>query len=135
MKNDEEKIQADFVKKIEKFQLKGYILKRTAIPNSTFTTYSQASKNTRTGLQPGLLDYFLILADGTQVWIEFKTKTGRLSKEQKEWIQALTIMTTHVYVCRSADQAYKLVDKLVTDMLERLAHRYFFDKYAKKKQS
>ena len=72
-------------------------LKFTAIPNSTYIKgWKQKVKNREQGLRPGLPD-LLIIIKNKLVFIEMKrTKGGRVSPEQKEWIAALNLITGDV---------------------------------------
>lgn len=44
------------------------------------------------------------------VWLEVKTETGVLSRDQKQWHAAAEKMGRHVYVIRSVGHAEKIVE-------------------------
>jgi hypothetical protein len=106
--NTEEQEQITVVQYLE---LKGH--KFTAIPNSTYTTsWKQKTKNKRNGLRAGFPDLVAII-DGNFIAIEMKReKGGRVSKEQKEWIEALQEAGIEARVCRGADEAIKFIQLL-----------------------
>lgn len=81
---------------VEWLELQG--LRFTAIPNSTYTTsWSQKTKNRRTGLRAGLPDILILVAPsqakdnlGRALFVEMKRlKGGTVSPQQREWIAAL----------------------------------------------
>ncbi len=58
------------------------------VMNGARLSMSQAKKAKREGMEAGTPDLFVIFADGPEprvLFIECKTETGRLSKEQKAW--------------------------------------------------
>lgn len=63
-----------------------------------------------TGVPKGFSDLFGIRkSDGRAVFIEVKTKSGRASKEQKHFINQMTLCGAVAGICRSADDALKLI--------------------------
>jgi len=100
--------------------LKG--LKYTAIPNSTFSkSWSVKNRNTRMGVRRGFPDLIVLIpperaVDGTGRFlaIELKrTKGGTISKEQREWIDAINgvrVPGLWAAVCAGADAAMEMVD-------------------------
>ena len=52
------------------------------------------------------------LSDGRAVFIEVKTKTGRPTKKQKNFIQKMREYGAIAGVCRSADEAIKLITEV-----------------------
>ena len=56
------------------------------------------------GCPPGTPDLLAIGQDGFSVWIEVKTKTGRLSEVQKDHIAELESRGQYVLVVSSVDQ-------------------------------
>ena len=63
------------------------------------------------GLKPGVPDLFLPVARGGYhgLYIEMKTPTGRLSKEQTWWLDQLTQQGYFCRVCYGFDEALNLI--------------------------
>lgn len=91
-----------------------------SIPNGSHKSPAARGLFKRTGLKPGVPDVHLPvkgfsgkwegperLANG--LWIEFKSKKGILSPEQKLWIEALRSQGHRVEVCRSWPAAANVV--------------------------
>jgi hypothetical protein len=99
---------------VQYLELKGH--KFTAIPNSTYTkSWSQKRKNTEQGLRSGFPDLVAII-DGNFIAIEMKrTKGSVVSKEQKDWIEALQMAGVEARVCKGADEAIKFIRMLEDD--------------------
>lgn len=74
--------------------------KFTAIPNSTYTpSHAAKAKNTRAGLRPGFPD-LIVLAKMQILCIEMKRlKGGKLSPEQRGWLDALAECGAISMVC------------------------------------
>lgn len=65
-----------------------------------------------TGLPVGFSDIFGVRkSDGKAVFIEAKTKSGRVSEQQKDFINAMQENNAIAGVCRSVDDAKKLLKK------------------------
>ena len=65
------------------------------------------------GQSKGFPDYLLVV-NGQLVAIEMKRqKGGRLSPEQKQWLEALTGCGVKCFVCRGATQAIETVQSLL----------------------
>lgn len=65
------------------------------------------------GQSKGFPDYLLIV-NGKLIAIEMKRQTGgRLSPEQKDWINALDACSIGTYVCHGAKQAIETVQSLL----------------------
>ncbi len=111
----EENEQAALVQYLDMFPKQ---IKYTAIPNSTYTkSWSQKTKNTRTGLRPGFPDLFLLI-NNQAVCIEMKRlKGGVVSQAQKDWIAALNISGVPTFVCNGFDEAKVIVDKYLIQTL------------------
>ena len=63
-----------------------------------------------TGVPKGFSDLFGVRkADGRAVFIEVKTKTGRVSQQQKLFLAAMKKAGAIAGVCRSADEAVELI--------------------------
>lgn len=63
------------------------------------------------GVRPGMPDLHLpVSGDGyASLYIEMKTTTGRLSKVQQEVHDDLRAGGNHVVVCRSAEEAWRMI--------------------------
>ena len=62
------------------------------------------------GVPPGFSDLFGVRkSDGRAVFIEVKTPKGRASKNQKHFIDEMRKAGAIAGICRSADEAVKLV--------------------------
>jgi hypothetical protein len=61
----------------------------------------------------GWPDRSVMLPGGRVVWIEFKTATGESSPQQKEVARRLANSGHTVYVCRSSDEAIKIVENML----------------------
>lgn len=78
------------------------------IPNGGFRSKSEAVRFKRTGVKSGVPDLFLPVPRGSYhgLWIEMKRrKGGRLSDEQKEWLEALTAQGYRAVMCQGAEAA------------------------------
>lgn len=100
----EHQIQAAIVEwaRMEKFQnphnkeliiyLKDYLI---AIPNGGNRSITEAIRLRKEGVKAGVSDLFLALPwDNGEfycgLWIEVKSKNGKLSKAQREWLQKMS---------------------------------------------
>ena len=61
----------------------------------------------------GLTDR-LFVGHGITIWIEFKTQTGKLSKEQIDWGKTLKALGQQYYVCRNVRYGKQILDSYVT---------------------
>jgi len=105
---------------VQWLELAGY--KFSAIPNSTWTTYSQQNKNKSSGVRAGLPDLLVIVNDRL-CWIEMKRSDrkpkkggcGGVSAEQQAWIEALNkCQNCQVFVCYSFEEARDAVVALAS---------------------
>ena len=65
-----------------------------------------------TGVPKGFSDLFGVRkSDGKAVFIEVKTKTGRVSKVQKNFIEQMKKSGAVAGICRSAEDAVNLIKK------------------------
>ncbi len=97
---------------VEWLEFTGY--KFTAIPNSTWTTsINQKVRNKKSGLRAGLPDLVIVHPKGL-VFLEMKrTRGGKTSPHQEEWIEALnSCKGVGAYVVYGCDQAIKLIENL-----------------------
>lgn len=66
-----------------------------------------------TGVPKGFSDLFGVRkSDGKAVFIEVKTKTGRVSPEQQNFIKQMRSCGAIAGVCRSAEDAIKLITEV-----------------------
>ena len=66
-----------------------------------------------TGVPKGFSDLFGVRkADGRAVFIEVKTKTGRVSQQQELFISAMKNAGAIAGICRSADEAVNLINNI-----------------------
>lgn len=112
--------QARFVGWLES---QGLLFSATA--QSTYTTsWSQKRLNHATGLRKGVPDMLVIIpieravdGIGRVVFVEMKrVKGGVVSKEQKEWVQALRSINSNqvgALVARGADEAIDAISRIM----------------------
>lgn len=115
--------EAEQVALVQWLELMG--VKFSAIPNSTYTTsWKVKTRNTRTGLRPGLPDLLIALPGTGLLFIELKrTKGGVVSQAQKDWIAAINSCPgAQAFVCKGADEAIKIIKPLLNlTTFQRLA--------------
>ncbi len=94
-----------------------------AIPNGIFlkdkkSSYAIMNKMKAEGFKNGVPDLFI--AHATKLYnglfIEMKTKTGKVSKVQKEWIDKLNKQGYKAVVCNSLDNAIKETDNYLKEV-------------------
>lgn len=78
-----------------------------AIPNGGGRSKREAAELKATGVKPGVSDLFLPVMVGGKggLWIEMKTDNGVVSKEQKDWIEAMQRGGYEAKVCRGYQDA------------------------------
>lgn len=81
------------------------------LAQSTFTrSFRTLSKLKASGVVKGVPDY-VVIVPGRVLFVELKRiKGGRVSKEQKEWVEALTEAGCPAKVCLGAAEAIKFVE-------------------------
>lgn len=100
-------------------QNQGKVIIFTKICQETWTrSWSQKTKNKQEGLNKGFPDYAIIVKDNYDqnilVFIELKkTKGGVVSREQKEWADALNEAGEYHFFCKGFDEVKKIIDKLI----------------------
>ena len=79
------------------------------IPNEGKRTKWFGKKLKDEGMRSGIPDYFLAVGTekGQGLWLEFKSKRGKLSKNQLFWINELMVYGYDVAIPESLDQAIK----------------------------
>jgi len=91
-------------------------VKFSAIPNSTSVVdssgrknYAELTKNTLDGLRKGLPDMFLII-NKKPFFIEMKAPQGKVSEEQKEWIECINECEgIKAFVCYGFEEAIQII--------------------------
>lgn len=76
-------------------------------------SYGGAALKLRCEGRNGFPDRTVILPNGKVIFIEFKTQNGRLRSAQQKCIDDLHSLRQEVYVVRSAQDGYDLIDKLI----------------------
>lgn len=82
-----------------------------AVPNGGHRHVRVASMLKVEGVRPGVPDLVLPVARGGffGLYVEMKTRTGRVSTEQKEWMARLAAEGYRVEVCRSLEGFIEVV--------------------------
>lgn len=95
---------------VDYLRMKG--LKFSHVPNES-SSKKQGIKNKRAGTSKGVPDYLILLPGNGVLWLELKrTKGGRVSPEQKDWIAALSKLPGQfAYVAYGFEDAKKIVEK------------------------
>jgi hypothetical protein len=85
-----------------------------AIPNGGYRARSTAAKLKAEGVSRGVPDLFV---PAHSLWIEMKrVKGGKLSPEQRDWINYLEMLGNTVFVCHGADHAKEEIDKFFSSL-------------------
>ncbi|OGI30670.1 MAG: hypothetical protein A2287_04735 [Candidatus Melainabacteria bacterium RIFOXYA12_FULL_32_12] len=92
-----------------------------AIPNGSYKSKTAAGKFKDEGLRSGVPDLFIpvskfVFKENTievihGLFIEMKSKKGRLSDSQKEWIEKLSKEGYQAVCCHGADEAIKVINE------------------------
>lgn len=73
--------------------------------------YTKDGRHFSTGVPAGFSDLFGVrLSDGRAVFIEVKTKSGRVSEKQKHFIEVMKNAGAVAGVCRSVQEAVRLME-------------------------
>lgn len=98
---------------IEYLDLSSYKHCYFAIPNGAKRSIGCAAWMKSEGLKRGVPDLFIASASGNfhGLFIEFKSKTGRVSDHQKSWMKTLEINGYAVAVARSIDEFIEIILK------------------------
>lgn len=108
----EHEIQCEVVRWFDiKFRNEVFAKRLVATPNGGHRHIATARKLKAEGQRAGFPDLFLHVPRGTfhGLAIEMKTKTGRLSDHQDDWLTFLASQGYAVAVCRSVNEACNLI--------------------------
>lgn len=107
VKNEEADIQSEFFKQVKLFfpQIPDKMI--FAVPNGGSRNKLEAINLKRQGVKPGVSDVILLIPKGgfASLCMEFKTKTGRQSKEQKEFQKQAQMCGSRYVIVRSVKEA------------------------------
>lgn len=113
--DDEHHEQVEFFRRIRLFAQNGqrYALAATrtyAIPNGGGRTKREAGRLKAEGVRPGVSDIFVSLPSGPNagLYIEMKSQTGRMSAEQRAWIDESARLGYAAACCHGADEALQV---------------------------
>lgn len=84
-----------------------------SVPNGGTRNKLEAMKMVSTGMVAGVPDMLLVW-DGKVYAFEFKTPTGTLQPVQKTVHDIWRKQNIDVFVCRSSDEAFEIVKKIVS---------------------
>lgn len=90
-----------------------YILEHWHVPNGMKASPKACAMMKKIGLHKGVCDYWVLLNNKTLLAIEFKTDSGTLSNEQKQFIANLKRAEIPVAVCRSPYEATQFIKKYI----------------------
>lgn len=104
--------QAQVVEYLELLKSQGKVVLFSAVPNNTWTkSWSQKLKAKKEGVRPGVPD-MIVVTKNRLFFIEMKRVSGGVvSKDQKEWIEAINRVGIEARVCRGFEEAKKFVDE------------------------
>jgi len=91
-----------------------------AIPNAGKRTVWQQRQVKREGISSGFPDCICMWPGGI-AFIEFKTPKGRISDNQREWLDRLTGWGFRASVARSADEAFDFLRECGAPVVGRAA--------------
>ena len=86
-----------------------------AVPNGGARSRLTGAVLKAEGVVAGVADLILFAPSGGYhaLCIEMKTETGRQSKEQKEWQEAVESQGYQYSLCRSFDEFYELIENYI----------------------
>lgn len=89
------------------------------VPNGGIRNKIEAANLKRQGVKAGVPDLVIPCARCGYhgLYIEMKTKTGRISDKQKEWLKLLRKEGYAAYVARGASQAIELIDHYMNESI------------------
>jgi len=114
MTPSEHLIQASFFELCRLFEVQDPRLKNVfSIPNGGLRNKAVAAKLKKEGLQAGVLDVFCMVPSGrfNGLWVEFKRKGGRLTKEQVSFAMRATAAGYPVIVATDPEDAFRALKK------------------------
>lgn len=84
-----------------------------AIPNGGLRSARTAARLKKEGVKPGVPDMFLPVPRGKWhgLYIELKASKGKVSENQKAWINALHALGYYTSVCFGADAAINRIQE------------------------
>ena len=87
-----------------------------AVPNGMHSNPRHVRRQKAAGLRPGVPDVWLPVARQEQhgLVLELKTRNGRVSASQVEWIGALQLEGYRVRVCRGFDEARREIEEYLS---------------------
>jgi hypothetical protein len=107
--NEESRIQSEFFRQIPVFfpKLPNKLL--FSVPNGGSRNRIEAANLKRQGVKPGVSDVILQIPKKgyASLCMEFKTKTGRQTDEQKEYQRQVEMAGSKYVIVRSVEQAIK----------------------------
>lgn len=121
--NDEARRQASIVEYVRWVVIDGTLI--WAVPNGGYLLpKATAARLKWTGLLAGVLDLTLALPGGRSAYWETKTRTGRLSDDQKDIIAGLVALGHTWAVVRDIDDARRELARLGVRTREARGERY-----------
>ena len=111
MRHEESRLQQSCVKWF-RLQYPQYARLLFSVPNGAVMSPVTARIMKAEGIVAGVSDLILLVPSGNYhaLCIEMKTETGRQSKEQKEWQEAVEAQGYRYSLCRSFDEFYELME-------------------------
>lgn len=102
------------VEYLDLLQAQGKVQLYTHIPNETYTkSWGVKIKNKKQGVRKGFPDYVVVLTDKV-IFLEMKkAKGGVVSKEQKQWLDALSSLGHIAVACRGFDDAREVLERQI----------------------
>ncbi len=90
----------------------------TYIANDTWTpSWSTKGRNKKLGTSSGVPDYMIIIPPSLMFIEMKKQKGGKVSENQKIWIDALrAVDNVDAYVCNGAEEAIKLIEEFTNNL-------------------
>lgn len=87
-----------------------------AIPNGGDRHPAVAGKLKAEGVKAGVPDIFLPVPRGgwSGLFIELKTRGGRATQTQREWLDALHLQGYLSVICKGADEAWSVMQRYLT---------------------
>lgn len=102
----EHQIQSAFIKRMRLQHPEALVY---AVPNAARRSMATAALLKAEGMRSGIPDVIIDEPVGAYhgLRIEFKTRVGRLTPQQRDVIEAMRFRGYYVCICRSADEAYR----------------------------